>query len=115
MITTGSFCHDKLLFSCASECIKLGCFSTYRSVQFFGATSLNQMKNNKNLNILQLICPTGFYGAERWILALAKYLLDDGVFTISTAICLVLGVKPKSVKHGFNKASNHWGTFYQIS
>ena len=28
----------------------------------------------KKLNILQFICPTGFYGAERWILALAKYL-----------------------------------------
>jgi glycosyltransferase involved in cell wall biosynthesis len=27
-----------------------------------------------NINVLQFICPTGFYGAERWILALAKYL-----------------------------------------
>lgn len=26
------------------------------------------------LNILQFICPTGFYGAERWILALSKHL-----------------------------------------
>lgn len=26
------------------------------------------------LNILQFICPTGFYGAERWILALARHL-----------------------------------------
>ncbi|GGA84434.1 glycosyl transferase family 1 [Neiella marina] len=25
-------------------------------------------------NVLQFICPTGFYGAERWILALAKHL-----------------------------------------
>ena len=30
------------------------------------------MKNT--LNVLQFICPTGFYGAERWILALAKHL-----------------------------------------
>ena len=30
------------------------------------------MKNT--INILQFICPTGFYGAERWILALAKHL-----------------------------------------
>jgi glycosyltransferase involved in cell wall biosynthesis len=30
------------------------------------------MKNT--INVLQFICPTGFYGAERWILALAKHL-----------------------------------------
>lgn len=28
----------------------------------------------KQLKVLQFICPTGFYGAERWILALAKNL-----------------------------------------
>jgi len=28
----------------------------------------------KKLNVLQFICSTGFYGAERWVLALAKYL-----------------------------------------
>lgn len=27
--------------------------------------------NNNKVHVLQLICPTGFYGAERWILALA--------------------------------------------
>lgn len=26
------------------------------------------------MNVLQFICPTGFYGAERWILALSKHL-----------------------------------------
>jgi glycosyltransferase involved in cell wall biosynthesis len=31
------------------------------------------------LNVLQLICPTGFYGAERWILALARNLPDEHV------------------------------------
>lgn len=31
----------------------------------------------KKLNILQFICPTGFYGAERWILALAKHLSKE--------------------------------------
>jgi len=30
--------------------------------------------NSKKINILQFICPTGFYGAERWILALAGHL-----------------------------------------
>ena len=32
------------------------------------------MNNSKDINVLQFICPTGFYGAERWILALAKHL-----------------------------------------
>ena len=35
--------------------------------------------STKKLNILQFICPTGFYGAERWILALAKHLPADQV------------------------------------
>ena len=29
---------------------------------------------NRSLNVLQFTCPNGFYGAERWILALAKNL-----------------------------------------
>jgi len=28
------------------------------------------------MKVLQFICPTGFYGAERWVLALGKHLLD---------------------------------------
>lgn len=28
----------------------------------------------KKLNVLQFICSTGFYGAERWVLALAKHI-----------------------------------------
>ena len=35
--------------------------------------------STKKLNILQFICPTGFYGAERWILALAKHLPAEQV------------------------------------
>lgn len=31
------------------------------------------------LNVLQFICPTGFYGAERWILALSKNLKEDEI------------------------------------
>lgn len=31
-------------------------------------------KNTKTIKVLQFICPTGFYGAERWILALCKHL-----------------------------------------
>ncbi|VAW87497.1 Glycosyl transferase, group 1 family protein [hydrothermal vent metagenome] len=33
----------------------------------------------KTINVLQFICPTGFYGAERWILALAKHLNPNKV------------------------------------
>jgi len=33
----------------------------------------------KKINILQFICPTGFYGAERWILALARHLPKDQI------------------------------------
>ena len=27
---------------------------------------------NEEIRVLQFICPTGFYGAERWILALVR-------------------------------------------
>lgn len=30
-------------------------------------------------NVLQFICPTGFYGAERWILALARHLPEHQI------------------------------------
>jgi len=33
----------------------------------------------KKINVLQFICSTGFYGAERWILALAKHLNKDNI------------------------------------
>ena len=29
---------------------------------------------SQTINVLQFICPTGFYGAERWVLALAKHI-----------------------------------------
>lgn len=32
------------------------------------------MSSSPTLNVLQFICPTGFYGAERWIIALARHL-----------------------------------------
>ena len=34
---------------------------------------------SRPLNLLQFICPTGFYGAERWILTLAKNLKNDEI------------------------------------
>jgi glycosyltransferase involved in cell wall biosynthesis len=35
--------------------------------------------SQRKLNILQFICPTGFYGAERWILALARNLPEEKI------------------------------------
>ncbi len=35
--------------------------------------------NSTTLKVLQFICPTGFYGAERWILALANNLNKDEI------------------------------------
>jgi len=45
----------------------------------------------KPINVLQFTCPDGFYGAERWILALARNL-DDDVINCG----LVITVEPNS-------------------
>jgi glycosyltransferase involved in cell wall biosynthesis len=51
------------------------------------------------INILQLICSAGFYGAERWVLALAKHINREH-FTCDLAVTLE-GVmnEPEIVKH----------------
>ncbi|WP_225918098.1 glycosyltransferase [Neiella holothuriorum] len=36
-------------------------------------------KRMEKRNVLQFICPTGFYGAERWILALARHLPEHHI------------------------------------
>ncbi len=41
----------------------------------------------KKLNVLQFICSTGFYGAERWVLALAKHL-DPKLVSCDLAVTL---------------------------
>ena len=38
------------------------------------------------MKILQFICPTGFYGAERWVLALGKHLKDPDNITCDLAV-----------------------------
>lgn len=38
------------------------------------------------MKILQFICPTGFYGAERWVLALGKHLKDLDNITCDLAV-----------------------------
>lgn len=41
--------------------------------------SAQSTSSKKKINVLQFICSTGFYGAERWILALAKHLNADNI------------------------------------
>lgn len=42
-------------------------------------TEANAGTGQQSLKVLQFICPTGFYGAERWILALARNLPRESV------------------------------------
>jgi glycosyltransferase involved in cell wall biosynthesis len=56
------------------------------------------------INVLQFICPTGFYGAERWILALAKHL------DIKTVNCeLAVTMEPEQKKLELVKEYNKLG------
>ncbi|WP_448249787.1 glycosyltransferase [Thalassotalea agariperforans] len=43
------------------------------------SSSVVSTSSKKKINVLQFICSTGFYGAERWILALAKHLNADNI------------------------------------
>lgn len=62
--------------------------------------AINENKHpHKKINVLQFICSTGFYGAERWILALAKHLNAD---TIRCDLAITLEENSKDlelVKH----------------
>ena len=53
----------------------------------------------KSIKVLQFICPTGFYGAERWILALAKNL-DNSSINCDLAVTIEPNCKPLEIsKH----------------
>ncbi len=52
----------------------------------------------KKINVLQFICPTGFYGAERWVLALNNNLDHDKVRSY-LAVTREAGSKLEIVKH----------------
>lgn len=43
------------------------------------SSNLQQSPAKKKINVLQFICSTGFYGAERWVLALAKHLNAEDI------------------------------------
>ncbi len=42
--------------------------------------------DKKKTKVLQFICPSGFFGAERWILALAKYFIGHAYIDCQLAI-----------------------------
>lgn len=47
------------------------------------------------INVLQFICPTGFYGAERWILALAKHL---NIETVNCELAVTMEPEQKELE-----------------
>jgi glycosyltransferase involved in cell wall biosynthesis len=53
-------------------------------------------------NVLQFICPTGFYGAERWVLALAKHL-EPEITTCDLAVTMEPGQKPLELVNEYQK------------
>ncbi|MEP0355645.1 MAG: glycosyltransferase [Paraglaciecola sp.] len=56
----------------------------------------------KTINVLQFICPTGFYGAERWVLALSKHL-DANVVRSDLAVTMEPGQKPLELAKEYKK------------
>lgn len=57
---------------------------------------------SQTINVLQFICPTGFYGAERWILALAKHL-DPALVRSDLAVTMEPNQKPLELVNEYNK------------
>lgn len=56
----------------------------------------------QHINVLQFICPTGFYGAERWVLALAKHL-DPAIIRSDLAVTMEPGQKPLELVNEYKK------------
>ncbi|MAR90888.1 MAG: glycosyltransferase [Pseudomonadales bacterium] len=64
----------------------------------------------ETIKVLQLICPTGFYGAERWILTLAKNL-DPTLVQCDLAVTVEPGMAELEVEKQYR---NHGGTTHQL-
>ena len=62
----------------------------------------NQDKMARPLKVLQFICPTGFYGAERWILTLAKNL-DPAEVQCDLAITIEPGFDDLEIARQYEK------------
>jgi glycosyltransferase involved in cell wall biosynthesis len=58
----------------------------------------------KKINVLQFICPTGFYGAERWVLALAKHL-DPQLVNCELAVTMEPNQKDLELVKEYKKLS----------
>lgn len=56
----------------------------------------------QTINVLQFICPTGFYGAERWVLALAKHL-DPAKVRCDLAVTMEPDQKPLELVKEYKK------------
>ncbi|MFT5814594.1 MAG: glycosyltransferase involved in cell wall biosynthesis [Psychroserpens sp.] len=56
----------------------------------------------QTINVLQFICPTGFYGAERWILALAKHL-DPTTIRCDLAVTMEPGQQALELVNEYHK------------
>lgn len=59
--------------------------------------------SKKKINVLQFICSTGFYGAERWVLALAKHL-DPEHFRSDLAVTLETNSQDLELVKHFKKS-----------
>lgn len=66
---------------------------------------------HKPLKVLQFICPTGFYGAERWILTLAKNL-DDAEIRCDLAVTVEPGMAELEVVRQYQTMGK---TVHQVS
>ncbi len=64
----------------------------------------------KKLNVLQFICSSGFYGAERWVLALAKHLNPQEV-NCHLAVTIESGNDELKIINEFNKLD---GSVFQL-
>lgn len=56
----------------------------------------------QTINVLQFICSTGFYGAERWVLALAKHL-DTEKICCELAVTMEPDQKPLELVNEYQK------------
>ena len=64
----------------------------------------------KKLNVLQFICSSGFYGAERWVLALAKHL-DPQVINCHLAVTIESSNDELKIINEFDKLD---GNIFQL-
>ncbi|MBX2857615.1 MAG: glycosyltransferase family 4 protein [Cellvibrionaceae bacterium] len=60
---------------------------------------MSDINGHSKIKVLQFICPTGFYGAERWIIALAKGL--DADIRCDLAVTIEPGMERLKIVDGY--------------